>query len=120
MKLDALGRAEAALATTPRLLNQHARAAARRIGRALRELFASRRETVVPVLASRAAAEIASGVEGASWVWCSCGAPLAPIVHSNGTQAEVVALACSRGCETALAVQLGVLVETSIRGACAF
>jgi hypothetical protein len=86
---------------------------ARRIGHLVSQSIPglrSRRKAVARPLSSRAVAEHLSGVVGSSMIWCGCGELLAPIVYSDGTQAEVVSLVCIHG-HGAVPVAVGVLVE---------
>jgi hypothetical protein len=75
------------------------------IGRGLRRIFgpSQNRRDFLRSPAARAVAEYLSGIEGASLVWCGCGELLAPIVYSEGEQAEIVALGCvHNGCGAVL------------------
>jgi hypothetical protein len=83
------------------------------IRRGLRRIFksAKRHQEFPPRAAARAIAEYLSGVPGSSLIWCSCGELLAPVVFSDGEQAEVVALGCAQNGCGAVRVVVGVLID---------
>jgi hypothetical protein len=86
-----------------------------RLGRKLRRIFGKRPGIYMraPGDQSRGIAAGLSGVTGSSFIWCSCGALLAPIVYGHDEEAEVVALGCL-DCETSLPVRVGVFLGETL------